>query len=127
MYNWRDSYGSRYESISCPRRNTGLFEHFLINDNVVATFCGHDHNNDFGGVFYGVDLVFGRKTGYGGYGPSDFQRGARIIKLKEKYDIITGKMTFDYTHYVIQEDGTIKYNSTPEWKRLYDFQARCAK
>ncbi len=31
--------------------------------------CGHDHNNDFFGNYYNVTMMYGRKTGYGGYGP----------------------------------------------------------
>lgn len=48
-------------------------------------FAGHDHNNDFSGNYYGIDLVYGRKTGYGCYGPPPgMQRGARVIILKEE-------------------------------------------
>lgn len=32
-------------------------------------FCGHDHNNDFGGFVNGIEIGFGRKTGFGSYGP----------------------------------------------------------
>ncbi len=36
-------------------------------------FCGHDHNNYFGGMYNSnLELVYGRKTGYGGYGPDGF-------------------------------------------------------
>ena len=37
--------------------------------NYKGVFCGHDHNNDFCGNHFGVSLFYGRKTGYGGYGP----------------------------------------------------------
>ena len=30
---------------------------------------GHDHNNDYGGFLYNVELVYGRKTGFNIYGP----------------------------------------------------------
>ena len=30
---------------------------------------GHDHNNDYYGNIDGINLAYGRKTGYGCYGP----------------------------------------------------------
>jgi hypothetical protein len=50
--------------------------------NVKATFCGHDHCNDYWGDYYGISLYYGRKTGYGSYGPfPGDQRGARILEF----------------------------------------------
>ena len=50
--------------------------------NIEATFCGHDHNNDYWGEHYGIKLFFGRKTGHGGYGPPlGMKRGARILEF----------------------------------------------
>ena len=49
-------------------------------------------------LFLGIDLVYGRKTGYGGYGPSYFQRGGRVIKLNEYYDE-NGELQFNYITY----------------------------
>jgi predicted MPP superfamily phosphohydrolase len=127
MYNWRKSYGNRNEGISCPRRNTQLFKAMLQQSNINATFCGHDHDNDHGGFFYDIELVFGRKTGYGGYGPSFFQRGARVIKLKEIFNPVTGEASFEYRHYVVQEDLSIVQNSEPIWRGSYDRLPRCSK
>jgi 3',5'-cyclic AMP phosphodiesterase CpdA len=127
MHNWRKSYGKRNEVISCPKKNTQLFKSMLIRENINGNFCGHDHDNDNGGFFYNIELVYGRKTGYGGYGPSYFQRGARVIKLKEKYDETTNRITFDYRNYVIQEDGSIVENSNPVWKGGFDYVDRCER
>ena len=53
--------------------------------NIVATFCGHDHNNDYWGDYYGIRLSYGRKTGHGGYGPPRYmQRGARVLEFQMK-------------------------------------------
>ena len=35
-----------------------------------ALFVGHDHINDFVVDFEGLQLGYGRKTGYGCYGPA---------------------------------------------------------
>ena len=121
MHNWRPSYGNRNEGISCPRRNTDLFKSFLKVGNIIGTFCGHDHDNDNGGYLYNIELVYGRKTGYGGYGPSFFQRGGRVIKIKK-----TGVRDFSYSHFVIQEDGSKVDNGNPSWKGWYDYVSRCS-
>jgi len=50
--------------------------------NMRAVFVGHDHDNDYGGFLEGVELIYGRKSCFGGYGPpKDVIRGGRIIKL----------------------------------------------
>jgi len=69
LWNTKYLYGSRHEDICCSSVNTGLFSAILMNKNIKATFCGHDHNNDFHGDYNGIELYYGRKTGYGGYGP----------------------------------------------------------
>jgi predicted MPP superfamily phosphohydrolase len=124
-HNWRKTYGMRNEQISCPRRNTGFFAEQIKQANMRANFCGHDHNNDEGGILYGIELSYGRKTGYGSYGPDFFQRGARVMKLKEYYDTKSGHMSFNYTHFVAQEDGTTAQNSQPTWKGFYDYVDSC--
>jgi pre-mRNA-splicing factor SYF1 len=51
-------------------------------NNIRGVFCGHDHNNDFYGDYYGISLYYGRKTGYGGYGPpSGMLRGTRVLEF----------------------------------------------
>ncbi|MGD9647657.1 MAG: metallophosphoesterase [Pirellulales bacterium] len=60
------------------------FEAFAQCGRLRAIFSGHDHDNDYCGVRDGVELVYGRVTGYSGYG--DLPRGARLIEL----DPVTG-------------------------------------
>lgn len=36
---------------------------------MFAVFVGHDHSNDYVNEFEGMILGYGRKTGYGCYGP----------------------------------------------------------
>jgi len=51
---------------------------------ITGVFCGHDHDNDYGGFVNNIEVVYGRKTGFGGYGPPpEFTRGARVIELLE--------------------------------------------
>jgi hypothetical protein len=66
--------------------------------------AGHDHNNDFYGNYYGIDLHYGRKTGYGSYGPPDgVLKGATVYNFK--YDISSDTLT--YERWTRQEDGSI--------------------
>lgn len=83
LWNMKYVYGSKNEDVCCSSVNTGLFSAMLMAKNIKATFCGHDHNNDFHGEYYGIELYYGRKTGYGGYGPPPgMQRGARILDFQ---------------------------------------------
>jgi 3',5'-cyclic AMP phosphodiesterase CpdA len=126
MHNWEPTYLSRNEDINCSKFNTGFFEKILKLKNINAIFCGHDHNNDEGGFLLDVELAYGRKTGYGGYGPYPFfQRGARVITLKEKYDSKLERTGFTYSHNIIQEDGTFVENGYLTWKGDQDYVDSC--
>lgn len=48
---------------------------------IQAVFCGHDHVNDYSGVMEGVDLIYGRATGHGGYGADKVAKGAKLYTL----------------------------------------------
>ena len=59
---------------------------------VLATFSGHDHDNDFSG-FYNkeekeIELVYGRKSGFGSYGPKNMEVGATVIELRLRADVL---------------------------------------
>lgn len=49
------------------------------NDRVRAVFSGHDHENDYAGLWEGVELVYGRVSGWAAYG--DLPRGGRLIEV----------------------------------------------
>lgn len=113
MYNYEQTYNYRYEGVNCPLKNTGFFKSAKKMNNIKAMFCGHNHNNNYGGYYQNVELVYGRKTGYGGYGPDWFQRGARVIKIKEIINLTSRKPDFEYKHNILQEDLIVqqKYRS----------------
>ncbi|WP_419955239.1 metallophosphoesterase family protein [Neobacillus niacini] len=82
--------GSMKEGEICsPVVNSGLFSAMVEMGTAKGTFVGHDHLNDFCGELHGIQLCYGRATGYNGYGQDDFPRGARIIQLQE------GKRNFE--------------------------------
>lgn len=73
--------GKKGEEI-CFDSDTGeSFKQFSKSGRVVGVFCGHDHVNNYHGDWQGVDLVYGRVSGWGGYGPANWQRGGRLISL----------------------------------------------
>jgi len=76
-------YGHQYETVCCPMMNTGLFAAMVGMGDVMGTFAGHDHTNDYWGELHGIRLSYGRATGYNTYGREGFSRGARVIRLHE--------------------------------------------
>ncbi len=76
-------YGVKHEAVCCPRINTGLFAAMHEMGDVMGTFVGHDHINDYEGGLHGIRLCYCRGTGYHTYGKEGFRRGARVIQLTE--------------------------------------------
>jgi 3',5'-cyclic AMP phosphodiesterase CpdA len=75
-YNF-DTFGSRHEATCSPLYDTGVYKVLSEQKNVHSVLVGHDHNNDFVGRLVkdgreqSPQLAYGRKTGYGGYGPAE--------------------------------------------------------
>jgi 3',5'-cyclic AMP phosphodiesterase CpdA len=66
----------------CFDSDTGeSFARFARTTRVAGVFCGHDHVNNYHGDWEGIDLAYGRVTGWGGYGGPDWQRGGRLVEL----------------------------------------------
>ncbi len=73
----------------CPSDiNSGLFSAFLEQHDVMGTFVGHDHANDFIGLWKGVALAYGRQSGVMDEDETT-PRGCRIVELTE------GKQSFE--------------------------------
>ncbi|WP_063847488.1 metallophosphoesterase family protein [Bacillus sp. FJAT-28004] len=83
VWNEQICHGVKYEDIVPPKINSGFGTAMLEQGDVIGTFVGHDHINDFYGDWHGIRLCYGRSTGYNTYGKSGFSRGARIIRLRE--------------------------------------------
>lgn len=106
-------YGHSSEDVCCSVKNTGFFASAKNNGDISAMFVGHDHNNDFGGWYEGVELVYGRKSGYNTYGHF---HGARVVILKENYDSDGNFVNITREHYVIDESGNIETTTTTFYK-----------
>ncbi|RKP44287.1 metallophosphoesterase [Cohnella endophytica] len=92
LWNERVCYGHRYERVQAPKLNSGMFAAMVRSEAMMGTFCGHDHINDYSGKLHGIRLCYGRATGYHTYGRWLYQRGARVIRLKQGDE---GKTDFD--------------------------------
>ncbi|GAA3399898.1 metallophosphoesterase family protein [Paenibacillus hodogayensis] len=91
--------GNRFAKVRCPELNVGLFAAMIERGDVMGTFVGHDHSNDYCGELGGIRLCYGRVTGFNGDVGGDMQRGVRIIRLRE------GRRGFDT--WIRQADGSV--------------------
>ncbi len=99
------SYGTHRESVCCSHFNSGIFCKMVECGDVMAVFCGHDHDNDFSVGYYGIMLAYGRYSGANTVYNSLGLNGCRVIKLHEgsrtldSYLRLRGGYIKDTTHY----------------------------
>jgi len=125
LYNDGSYYGNRYEPICCPIIDTGLISEIEKNGDISGIFCGHDHDNDYGGFVGNIEIAYGRKTGYGGYGPPpEFGRGARVIQLTEYLDA-NNEVQVNRSHWIIHEDLSLETNKTYHTREESEYQYVC--
>ncbi|MDR1407434.1 MAG: metallophosphoesterase family protein [Tannerella sp.] len=74
--------GAKLEPECAPEVNSGMFLSMLEKGDVMGTFVGHDHVNDYVFNHYGIALTYGRfsgsKTTY-----TQLKNGVRLIELTE--------------------------------------------
>lgn len=75
-----ERFGEWHELICSPNLNTGMFKSMKMMGDVMGTFIGHDHSNDFIGKYWDIALAYGRRT-QDDY--DEVENGGRIIVLKE--------------------------------------------
>lgn len=79
LYAEKAAVGRQGETVCFEQDLGSVFEMYRASGRVRGVFCGHDHVNDYIGAHKEVRLVYGRVTGWSGYG--DWQRGGRVIDL----------------------------------------------
>lgn len=76
-------FGVKNEDECSPDINTGMFSAMLQCGDIMGTFVGHDHINDYIGVHYNIALAYGRVTKIMRNPEEDPLAGGRVIVLKE--------------------------------------------
>lgn len=71
--------GNFGESICFETDSGEAFAAFQRSGRLKGIFSGHDHRNDFQGLWEGVELVYGRVSGWTAYG--ELPRGGRLIEI----------------------------------------------
>lgn len=80
----RDNLIGHYNEDECNGKiNTGMFAAMLESGDVVGTFVGHDHDNDYIGNYMGIGLAYGRYSGGNTVYNNLGLNGCRVIELKE--------------------------------------------
>lgn len=79
LYQQRQFSGLFGENVSFESDTGQTFQAFQQSQRVRGVFSGHDHVNDFHGLWEGIELVYGRVTGWSGYG--NLERGGRLIEI----------------------------------------------
>lgn len=98
----KSTIGNTSEVVCSPSLNTGLLASFVEKKDVIGVFVGHDHNNDFTGIYANICLSYGRKTGYASAYKEILERGARVIILDEnnkKFDTYIRTLSGQYFNY----------------------------
>lgn len=89
LYEQNDSsvtylFGAKRETIDASSYDSNIFKKAVELGSTEAMFCGHDHVNDFGIKYQGIDLVFGKSIDYAAYtgiAEKTEQRGAILIRI----------------------------------------------
>lgn len=96
---FESTIGDKDEKVASPKMNSGMYNAFYESGDVMATFCGHDHNNNYIGTLNNIALAYGCKTGKNAYGRLD--KGGRVIVLYE------GERKFDT--WIHTTNDSVKY------------------
>ena len=81
-------YGKQFESAGSSKHNSGMFEAGL-EKGLNAVFCGHDHNNDWCGIYKGVYLAYNLPQNYNlyhlgthmGFPEEKWNQGVTVTKI----------------------------------------------
>jgi 3',5'-cyclic AMP phosphodiesterase CpdA len=85
---WNDSTlvktGFLHEKVCLEEDDGSVYQAFLDQGNIIAVFCGHDHDNNYWGKYKGgILLAYGHVTGDSGY-HRHWPPGAKLISLPLK-------------------------------------------
>ncbi|GMW00735.1 MAG: hypothetical protein AMXMBFR84_18720 [Candidatus Hydrogenedentota bacterium] len=73
--------GFAFEQVCNEGEQGDALKELVALNGVRATFCGHDHVNDYSGVVDGIELVYGRSSGWNAYGWDTVRKGGKLITM----------------------------------------------
>lgn len=73
--------GISFEGMAFQKEDGSSLDLLKSAGGVRACFCGHDHLNDCTVTMEGIDLVFGRSSGWNGYGYDKLRKGGKLITV----------------------------------------------
>lgn len=80
----KDNIIGHYNENECNGKiNTGMFAAMIESGDVIGTFVGHDHDNDYIGNYMGIALAYGRFSGGNTVYNNLGLNGCRVINLEE--------------------------------------------
>jgi hypothetical protein len=86
--------GTLNESV-CYDDDTGeTLSALLSSGRSITVISGHDHSNSGYGSVSGANLIYGRKTGVGGYKPSDMKLGGRLFQYDFASEVLSHHEVF---------------------------------
>jgi pre-mRNA-splicing factor SYF1 len=145
--------GTRQEDSACPTVSTGFLKQ-AADSNIGAIFSGHDHQNDFlGNVHFPsfgngsnvqsgfgspteatILMGYGRKSGFGSYGPGKLTNGARVLELwdvsntnavvQTRSFYISSPQQFLYSPLALMDTWITNYQGAREFQRTPTIKAR---
>ena len=77
-------FGTKRETVFASEMHSGIFSRAVELKSTLAMFCGHDHVNDYGIYYQGIELVYGKSIDYIAYPGIENQkeqRGATLISV----------------------------------------------
>ncbi len=75
----REYSGISYEGIAFEKEDGSALGLLKSVGGVRGCFVGHDHLNDYSANVEGIDLVFGRSSGWNGYGSDKIRKGGKLL------------------------------------------------
>jgi len=75
--------GNKDETECNGKLNTGMFAAMRQSGDIMGTFVGHDHNNDYIGMYYNIALAYGRYSGGNTVYNDLGLNGCRVIEMTE--------------------------------------------
>ena len=87
--------GDKNEDVTSSRVNSGVLTQMLSRGDISVVSVGHDHINDYCGVWHNLSLCYSGGVGYTTYGQAGWPRRARVFEIDRSGHVTTWKRLDD--------------------------------